>query len=233
MTKDKFDELLPFYVNGTLNEADRAWVDEYLREHPKASAELRWYESLQTKLHEDVPAVSSEVGLERAMQRIHAERPAPKAARGLSLYERLFAFFQSITPQPVLRPALVGALAVVAVQAGIIFHIAGVNEDESSELRALKASTVVDTGPYLKVNFKPDAREADIRLLLVEVNGSLAAGPGQLGEDAVLLQGQPHRAAGPRHRTSRGVDVDLPDPQHGWDRGRGTPGQRLDARQQF
>ena len=40
----------------------------------------------------------------------------------------------------------------------------------------------IDKGPYLKVNFKSDAREADIRLLLVEVNGSLAAGPGQLGD---------------------------------------------------
>ena len=37
-------------------------------------------------------------------------------------------------------------------------------------------------GPYLKVNFKADAREADIRLLLVEIHGSLAGGPGQLGD---------------------------------------------------
>jgi len=53
--------------------------------------------------------------------------------------------------------------------------------DESSEIRAVKP-TVVDAGPFLKVNFKADAREADIRLLLVEINGSLAGGPGQLGD---------------------------------------------------
>jgi hypothetical protein len=41
---------------------------------------------------------------------------------------------------------------------------------------------VVEHGPYLKVHFKPDAREADIRMLLNEVNSSLAAGPGQLGD---------------------------------------------------
>jgi hypothetical protein len=205
--KSKFDELLPFYVNGTLAEADRAFVEEYLREHPTANAELRWYQSLQTKLHEDVPAVSSEVGLERAMQRIHSERQAPqRSARGASLYERLYAFFASITPQPLLRPALVGALAVVAVQAGIIFHIAGVNEDASSELRALKASTVVDTGPYLKVNFKPDAREADIRLLLVEVNGSLAAGPGQLGDYYVKVPAAQVDASGGKLKASAIVE---------------------------
>ena len=33
--KSRFDELLPFYVNGTLDDTDRAWVDDYLREHPK------------------------------------------------------------------------------------------------------------------------------------------------------------------------------------------------------
>ena len=201
--KSKFDELLPFYVNGTLNEADRAWVDEYLREHPTAGAELRWYESLQTKLHEDMPAVSSEVGLERAMRRIHAERPAPaRRAAGPGFMDRLRDFFASITPQPVLRPALVGALAVVAVQAGIIFHIAGVNEDESTQLRALQATSVVDQGPYLKVNFKPDAREADIRLLLVEVNGSLAAGPGQLGDYYVRVPAAQLAASGDKLKAS-------------------------------
>jgi len=205
--KSKFDELLPFYVNGTLNEADRAWVDEYLREHPAASAELRWYESLQTKLREDLPPVSSEVGLERAMQRIHAERPAPvHRAAGPSPMDRLREFFASITPQPVLRPALLGALAVVAVQAGIIFHIAGVNDDESSELRALKATSVIDKGPYLKVNFKPDAREADIRLLLVEVHGSLAAGPGQLGDYYLRVPAAQLAASGDKLKASSIVE---------------------------
>ncbi len=46
---------------------------------------------------------------------------------------------------------------------------------------------MVEQGPYLKVNFKGDAREADIRMLLVEVHGSLAAGPGQLGDYYVRI----------------------------------------------
>ena len=36
--KARFDELLPFYANGTLSAADRAWVDDYLHAHPSASA---------------------------------------------------------------------------------------------------------------------------------------------------------------------------------------------------
>jgi hypothetical protein len=182
--KSKFDELLPFYVNGTLPEADRAWVDQYLGKHPSAAAELRWYQSLQTKLREDVPEVSSEVGMERALHRIRIEGPAPQLARRAAaptLFERVGEFFRSITPQPMLRPAFIGALAVVALQGAVIVELMFDRGDESSQLRAI-APKVTDKGPYLKLNFKPDAKEADIRILLVEVQGSLAAGPGQLGD---------------------------------------------------
>jgi hypothetical protein len=181
--KARFDELLPFYVNGTLTDTDRAWVDDYLRDNPEAGAELQWCRSLQGRLRDDVPPVSSEVGLELAMRRIRAERPQAAVRRPAapSLVDRLRDFFASITPQPVLRPALAGALAVVLVQALVIGSLVG-TPDESSELRAVRPSVIDDKGPYLKLNFKADAREADIRLLLVEVNGSLAGGPGQLGD---------------------------------------------------
>jgi hypothetical protein len=181
----RFDELLPFYVNGTLGEADRAWVDNYLREHPTADAELAWTRNLQTRLHEDVPAVSSEVGLDRALRRIRSEGPAPERARRAAaptLIEKLRDWFASIVPQPVLRPALVGALALVAVQTVVIVQMAGEPVDDASQIRAIPPSAVVAEGPYLKVNFKGEAREAEIRLLLIEVHGSLAAGPGQLGD---------------------------------------------------
>jgi hypothetical protein len=185
MTTTRFDELLPFYVNGTLPEGDRAWVDAYLRDHPRARAELHWARSLQTRLHEDVPAVSSEVGLERALRRIGTEGPKPQRARRAAqptLLERIGEWVASVVPQPVLRPAFAGAIAVVALQAVAIVHLLGEREDDASQIRAMQGSAVVEKGPYLKLNFKPDAREADIRLLLVEVNGSLAAGPGQLGD---------------------------------------------------
>jgi hypothetical protein len=183
--KSRFDELLPFYVNGTLAEADRAWVDDYLREHPKAAAELGWYRSLQARLREDAPAVSSEIGLERAIGRIRTEGPAPELPRRASATQpsrlsSLREWLSSLVPQPALKPAFAGALAVVALQAVVIVQLLGERED-TTEIRAVQG-TVTDQGPYLKVNFKADAREADIRLLLVEVNGSLAAGPGQLGD---------------------------------------------------
>lgn len=183
MTKQRFDELLPFYANGTLADDERSFVETWLREHPKSQAELDWYRSLQTKLREDVPAVSSEVGLERAMARIRAER-SPQAARPAApqpaLGERVRGWLASLLPQPLLKPALAGALAVVLAQAVVIANLSG-ERDDSTEMRAVRP-TVVDKGPFLKVSFKTDAREAEIRLLLVQAGGSLAGGPTQLGD---------------------------------------------------
>ncbi len=210
--KTRFDELLPFYVNGTLAEAERTWVDSYLREHPAAAAELGWARSLQSRLLEDVPAVSSEVGLERAMARIQAEKPPAKRPRQAAtlaapkgLLARLGEWVSGILPQPVLRPAFVGALAVLAVQTVVIVHLVGEREDDSTQLRAIQGS-VVEKGPYLKVNFKTDAREADIRMLLVEVHGSLAAGPGQLGDYYLRISAEQLASATSRLKQSPIVD---------------------------
>jgi hypothetical protein len=207
--KARFDELAPFYVNGTLSDTERAWVDDYLREHPGAAAELKWYESLQTRLREDAPAVSSEVGLERAIRRIRAEGPAPvlpRRAAPPTLFERVRDFLASVVPQPVLRPALAGALAVVAVQAVVIVQMTS-EVDESQQIRAIPGAAVEEQGPYLKVSFKPDAREADIRLLLVRMRGSLAAGPGQLGDYYVRVPQERFAAASDMLRGSAIVDT--------------------------
>jgi hypothetical protein len=168
---ERFEELLPWYVNGTLGAEERAWVDRYLVEHPHAKAEVESWMSLATSVKATVPDVPDDIGLAKAMQRIGADRP--------SWTERIAAFLG-------MRPAVAFAgLAIVAVQAGFIASLLHDREDEAA-LRTLKARPVVEQ-PMLKLNFAPDAREADIRHLLVSVQGQLAGGPGQLGDYYVVV----------------------------------------------
>jgi hypothetical protein len=47
----------------------------------------------------------------------------------------------------------------------------------------------------LKISFAPDAKETDIRMLLVQVNGVLAGGPGQLGDYYVRVPAGSEAAA--------------------------------------
>jgi anti-sigma factor RsiW len=168
--KERFEELLPWYANGSLGAEDRAFVDAYLEQHPEARSELDWYQSLQKRVQENAPAVPATIGLARAMRLIQGDRP--------TLTERINAFFGNLG----LRPSYaMAALAVVVVQGGVIMNLLGDVRENAEEIRALHAVRV-EEGPMLKINFAPDAKESDIRMLVVQVRGELAGGPGQLGD---------------------------------------------------
>jgi hypothetical protein len=174
--RERFDELLPFYVNGSIGAEDRAFVDQYLAENPEAASELEWHRSLVTRIRETAPAIPETLGLAKAMTLIRGDRP--------TLAERVSGFFSSVLG---MRPAMaLAGLAIFAVQGGVILSLMDSARDDASELRSLRA-TVTEERPVLKLNFAPDAKEAEIRHLLVSVQGRLAAGPGQLGDYYVIV----------------------------------------------
>lgn len=167
---DRFEELLPWYVNGSLGAEDRAFVEAYLEQHPEVRGELDWYRSLQRRVQENAPAVPATLGLAKAMRLIQGDRP--------TFSERVSAFFGNLG----MRPAYaIAGLAIVAVQGGVILQLLGDVHDNADEIRALNAKRV-DEGPMLKISFAPDARETDIRMLVIQLRGELAGGPGQLGD---------------------------------------------------
>jgi hypothetical protein len=172
---ERFDELLPWYVNGSLGAEDRAWVESYLAEHPEAHAEVDWYRSLRTRIQENVPKVPETIGLARAMTLIRGDRP--------TFSERVTAFFGALGVRP--ATAFAG-LAIMAVQGVFIANLMNAAQDDAVEMRALKA-TVTNDRPMIKLNFAPDAKEAEIRHLLMSVQGRLAGGPGQLGDYFVIV----------------------------------------------
>jgi hypothetical protein len=173
---ERFEQLLPFYVNGTLGAEDRAWIEAHVAEHADARTELDACRSMQSRIVHSGPSVSPTIGLDRVMTRIRGEQP--------SLVDRIAAFLGLSG----MRSATVFAgLAIIAVQAGVIFSLMQDRpEDDLAGLRAPRA-TAVEDGPMLKVNFAPDAKEADIRHLLMSVQGRLVGGPGQLGDYFVVV----------------------------------------------
>ena len=169
----RFQELLPFYVNGTLQGEEREWMERELAQHADARAELEAVRALQARVADSLPQVPDTIGLDKVMARIRADQPG--------VLDRLAGWLGFSGG---LRPATAFAgLAIIAVQAGVIVSLVagGRDEDAGAGLRASKASAVHE-GPLLKVNFAPDAKEAEIRHLLVSVQGRLAGGPGQLGD---------------------------------------------------
>jgi hypothetical protein len=177
MNRTEFAELLPFHANGTLDAADRAAVLRYLDAHPQARDEARWLRTVQDTLHAEVVPASSEVGLARVLQRIRADRAQPAPQRPQHWREVLTRL---LSPS-LLKPMAAGAMAVLALQGVLIGALIEPRDDETSATRMVPMP-VTDPGPFVKINFKPDAQESDIRMLLIEVQATLAAGPGQLGD---------------------------------------------------
>ena len=75
-----FLELLPWYANGTLSDAERAQVEAVLRKDERAGTELQWLQQLQQRVQADAPEVSDEIGFERTMRRIRADAVVEQAA---------------------------------------------------------------------------------------------------------------------------------------------------------
>ncbi len=191
-SRRRFRELLPWHVNGTLSDDERDWVEDYLREHPDARAELRWQEGLQTQLRQTVPSPPTpDVGLERFMARIHAEtagaqaRPAARAAAHPGFADRLRDFLARWQ----LTPALALAATVVVAQAAIIGALLVGQQEADPEFATVRsvAPGQLVTGPVLQLTFRADATEAQLRQLLVQIGGTLVGGPGQLGNYLVAV----------------------------------------------
>ena len=82
--------------------------------------------------------------------------------------ERFMALFGFLQMRPAL--ALAG-LAVIAVQGGVILQM--YNADHVDDGVRVGKPTLAKEGQMVKINFAPDAKEADIRHLLMSVNGQL------------------------------------------------------------
>jgi len=185
---ERFEELLPWYVNGTLGADDRGWVERYAAEHPEAQAQIDWCRGLQAHIQASAPQIAPALGLDRVLQRIRGERPT-MAKRVRSWLRALAAAPVAAVARPIgavaalARPiGAVAALAIIVVQGGIIYQMRQDNSAQDEPLLRGTKAIRVDEGPLLRVNFSPDAREAEIRMLLVAAQATLAAGPGQLGD---------------------------------------------------
>src|SRR5438105_6831766 len=204
--KARFEELAPWHVNGTLAANDRDWVEGYVRDYPEAAAELAWYQSLQAKIRENVPSIGEEYGWDRLHQRIRTERKA--APQDWS--ERVSAFLRSLLVVP--RPALAyAAMALVVVQAGVIgVLMVEKNKEETafSDYRTWIAAGQ-SPGQALRVSFKADTPERQIRMLLVGISGTLIGGPNQLGDYYVYVA--PDRVEAARKTLAANAAVDSVD----------------------
>lgn len=196
---EAFDDLMRRAAAGTLSDEERARLDVHLREHPERRADLEWDQAFTEQLQVKVAALPALPGWERTARWIQAEQaeqatalaaPMLRAVRRPGVLDRLAEWLQASLGLALNTQAL--ALALVLAQAGVIGWLAWQYEargedGEHGKVRS-GAADATPRGPLLRVSFRQDLREAELRGALIEVGGEIVGGPGQLGVYLVRVQ---------------------------------------------
>ncbi len=160
------EDLLPWYVNGTLEGAEREAVARHLETCPRCRDEVAWLARLREQVKEAAPgATPGELGLRRLLREVEAEAPAPRRREWW-------------------RPALAAAVVVIVIQSVLLVRPW---VDDGAGIVPLGGSR---GGAVIQVEFRPQATEAQIREVLQAVEGTIVDGPGALGVYRVRLEGE-------------------------------------------
>ena len=167
----RFSELLPFYVNDTLNQDDQAWMESYLASHPELKNEKRFVEHLAKLSKETASPFPESERLERFLNQWREERPSP------SLLQRLKAWLQC----PILMPApVLVAVAMLVVAQSVIIGSLMSDSGQEDAFRGGRADCIAS--PRIRVVFNPDAKHVEIVLLLRKLELTVQEGPSETGE---------------------------------------------------
>lgn len=191
--KERFDQLLVSYVCGRLGTADRLWMERFVKDHPEFAVQVDIERSLREVLREEMPKTPPDQGLDGFMERIREDSEALPPAPPPGWARTFWNNFKQSLAVPMMKPAWATAAVLVVAQSGIIGFLLANGADQGEPVLAETAQwrSVGDAGtvrgPVLQITFRPTATEAEIRLLLVKIRGSIVAGPGQLGHYIVKL----------------------------------------------
>lgn len=178
----EIEMLLPWHAAGTLNARDSRRVEEALARDPELAGQyavIREEYAETIHLNESLGAPSA-----RAMQKLFAAidaEPARKRQVSLNVAARFTGFFATLSPRTLAWSSSLGALAIL-LQAGVIGAVLMNNRPASFETASLSndETSYRDIGPITPpralVRFAPDARIADITVLLDKYQATIIDG---------------------------------------------------------
>lgn len=156
MTPERDDDpgsLLPWYLNGTLTDAERERVETWLRDAPERESELAMWRAVQADARQASPAPAFD---ELAWRRLRNQLPGARRSSWLKV------------------AAAASVLLIAGLQTAIL-----VREDPAVH-RPLSETPLADHW-QLRVRFVESATLAEISAMLERHDAQLVAGPSALG----------------------------------------------------
>ena len=157
------DELLPFYVAGTLDQEETARVEAYLSGNETAQKEVEMLRSIQaTVKSQSFPQSPGEFGYKR-LEKMIAQEPQIQASN-----DNIESWWRPV--------------GIAASFAAAFFALIAVQDFAPSPSGFEVASGRINvTGPIVQVIFQPDVTEAEIRSFFLEKNLVIVNGPSAIG----------------------------------------------------
>ena len=181
--RKRFSELLPFYVNDTLDAPDLAWMESYVSGNADAQKEYQFEKLLRETTRSTVSQrteAEREASLLAELRRARSETPWWRRLLGDALPAQGGTSGALAIP----IPAFV-LVAVLVIGQAIYIGATSMRGTETHVYRNIVAPCAV--GPQLRLIFKADAKNVDVVLLLRDAEASITAGPSATGEIWVVL----------------------------------------------
>lgn len=171
---EQAQQLLPWYVNGTLEADEAAMVEAHLAECAECRADL----AAEQVLAREIVALPLDVEHAWSMlsERIDAAGPPRRLAEPVPFLRRKVA----------MGWVLGGPLAAAAAVAFAVVVVPGAPSPAGETYRALGSAPTAAPGNAL-VMFKPDARDGDLRDALTKAGARIVDGPTASGAYVVRI----------------------------------------------
>ena len=198
----RLDEVLPWYLNGTLAESDRQWVEQMLAaEEAGATRDLQgqldFDRLLASSFEQKVAEVPADIGWARLMQQVRADAapqlsgeaaayqgtpgiaksPARSATRTSWLQQLALSIVPAMSPRLGLAMAVLVCAQTIAI--GVLLSGRDVDGSDTVEYRSAAGRKPV---PAIRAFLNETITEKVLRDALSANGASIVEGPNRLGE---------------------------------------------------
>jgi anti-sigma factor RsiW len=171
----QFEQDLPWYINGSLDDVARHRVETIVRSSPRAAALLAEERALATSAERLLAGAPESPGLAQLQARLRENaRPALRQRAAPGLREQVARWFGALA-----SPQLAGAMmALAAVQFVVIGWMASSQVAPDDGMRGVQVAEM----RTLRVHFADGVSERQIREALLAAAARIVGGPNQIGE---------------------------------------------------
>lgn len=180
---ERLNEILPWYLNGSLSEDDRTWVEAQIGRDARAAADLRFDEATRSALQARADELPADLGWEKLLGRVRTDsaqastRGEPsRAALSRQANVRRDGGWLARLFSPRLGMALAVLLAVQTVGIGLLWR------DEGADTAEYRSGAALAPSPVLRAMVADGVTEQRLRAALAQQGLRIVDGPTQMGE---------------------------------------------------